>query len=397
MDLLLLKGAERTRAITQALNIKVTIAQLRTWWPKCPDNFDCSGNGMEVVALVGGRAYEARKQANALAKVAKEDAKRTDAALAEAGEMPDVIPDVDALGKAHEAARMQRLELETRDKESKRIAAATQAQAAEAAQLRDKATTRRIPVHALASAESQYADVSQEHAALEAEITAMKTRLAELVARAGDVSLRAGKLQDTVHDHQRANTEADDLEKRAAAIEASEHALAATPVDPGQLAAATIVEATAKAKLQAAVLAAGKFEKMAGLRAAAQAAKVKADATAAEAKRLDGVVKALTVEAPAALLATADVPKGFALTADGPELDGKKLDLLSDGERVWFAVELARRANEKSKILVVDRLESIAPDLQERFKRDATRGGYQLIAAKADAGDLVFEAISEEP
>jgi hypothetical protein len=60
-----------------------------------------------------------------------------------------------------------------------------------------------------------------------------------------------------------------------------------------------------------------------------------------------------------------------------------------------FAVEVARRSNPKSKILIVDGIERIADDRLEDFIREATSDGYQLIASRVDRGELVVEAIGQ--
>ena len=77
-------------------------------------------------------------------------------------------------------------------------------------------------------------------------------------------------------------------------------------------------------------------------------------------------------------------------------LDGVKLDGLCGREQITFAVEVARRANVKSKILVCDGLERVDPEQFETFVKEATRGGYQLIGTRVAAGDVVVEAIETD-
>jgi hypothetical protein len=65
-------------------------------------------------------------------------------------------------------------------------------------------------------------------------------------------------------------------------------------------------------------------------------------------------------------------------------------------ERLAFAVEIARRANERSKIIVVDGLETLDPAELEPFVREATRDGYQLLATRVEGGEAHLEAIELE-
>ena len=65
-------------------------------------------------------------------------------------------------------------------------------------------------------------------------------------------------------------------------------------------------------------------------------------------------MRSLTEQAPAELLAQCDGIPGLSLDGDDILLDGVRLDSLCGAEQVRFCVEVARRANAKSKILVVD-------------------------------------------
>jgi len=116
----------------------------------------------------------------------------------------------------------------------------------------------------------------------------------------------------------------------------------------------------------------------------------------AEAADLDETVKRLTKDAPADLLRTCEGIPGLALEGDEVKLDGKSLDMLCGAEQMRFAVELARRANEKIKILVVDGLERLDPELMDVFVAEATRDGWQLLATRVDRGDVVIEALARD-
>jgi hypothetical protein len=141
---------------------------------------------------------------------------------------------------------------------------------------------------------------------------------------------------------------------------------------------------------------------MEGARAAAHA-RAAADAAVdrrerlADAQRdadiLDGYVRALTNDAPATLLASSNGIAGLGIEGDEVTLDGKRLDALCGQEQMAFAVQIAKRLNEKAKLLVVDGLERLDPEQLDAFVREATRDGWQLLGTKVDRGGLVIEAI----
>ena len=124
----------------------------------------------------------------------------------------------------------------------------------------------------------------------------------------------------------------------------------------------------------------------------AAALRAVAEADAALAAKLDGVVIDLTNEAPKSL-AMVDAIPGLALNGERVTLDGKDLDALSGAEQMRFAVEVARRANAKSKIIVVDGLERIDPEQYAAFVQQATAGGFQLFGTRVAGGGLELEAV----
>ena len=120
-----------------------------------------------------------------------------------------------------------------------------------------------------------------------------------------------------------------------------------------------------------------------------------AKANEAEAARLDGIVNRLTHDAPAELLASSGV---HGLTDDGTDirLDGVALDSLCGKEQLQFCVEISRRTNGSSKLLIVDGIERIARDQLDDFVRLCTRDGYQLIATRVTEGPRTIQPIQPE-
>jgi hypothetical protein len=99
---------------------------------------------------------------------------------------------------------------------------------------------------------------------------------------------------------------------------------------------------------------------------------------------------------PKKAIAGARAIDGLALEGDRILLDGVDVDACSGREQLRFATEIARRANRSARILIVDGIETLDPESQTEFVKDATRDGFQLIATRVDAGDVVFDAISAE-
>jgi hypothetical protein len=130
-------------------------------------------------------------------------------------------------------------------------------------------------------------------------------------------------------------------------------------------------------------------------RAAAEADEA-AKAAEAKADRLDQIVRALADDAPRELvMQSAGVP-GLTISGDAILIDGVDIAAgCSGAEQMAFAVELARRANATSKILVVDNLERLDGAEFARFVELATKDGYQVFGARVQDCDLIVEPIEQ--
>ncbi len=109
------------------------------------------------------------------------------------------------------------------------------------------------------------------------------------------------------------------------------------------------------------------------------------------AKAADDIVHA--IDKLPAVLARRALPEGISFVDGDVALDGHTFANLSGREAMLLAVEVARRANARTKIIVTDRTEVIAPGRFDEFLQLATRDGYQLIATRVADGDLVIEAL----
>jgi hypothetical protein len=104
-------------------------------------------------------------------------------------------------------------------------------------------------------------------------------------------------------------------------------------------------------------------------------------------------VKTLTHDAPAALLKASNAIPGLAIDGDTILLDGRDIEKLSGAEQMRFAVDIAKRLNASTKLLLCDGLERLDPEQCEKFLAFATADGWQLICTKVAGGERVIEAI----
>ena len=392
MDLLLLKGKERRKAILAALPVTVTVEQLRRWWDKCPDNYDTSGHGLEVVATVRDAAYRKRADKNKEAKAAENELTATRKA-AETIHAPAEAPDLDRLENESAAAAARVASLESRQAEAAKQERAVAGRREKVEALRQQAASirgqlRPVSDEELVSAEEAVRSSQASVARIRAELEAAELQLRS--AEKSAIGLHAAREQQEA-DVERAQS----VEQQADELEAAMASVAIQPVPEVELEAARVAATTARDMLGQgrADYNAAREQKAAKLKVAELEAKVAT--IREEAERLDSIVKALSNDAPAELLSQAKGIDGLSLDGDEVLLDGVRLDALCGAEQIRFCVEVARRANSKSKILICDGLERLDPEAMDVFVREATRGGYQLLAMRVDRGDVVIEAIAD--
>lgn len=384
LELLLAKPKDRRAQIIAAIPVTVTPEQLRQW---APLDIDCAGHGLEVIERARKIVYDRRTEANATAKAATAEAERLAAEAktlaANAVDAPSVV-DANA---ALERARQRFADLRSQERQAVEAEARQEASRARISDLRAQAADIASRVGDDPSADVASAEAAENAACnvvRECEAALAKANEAYAAMKSASAAAKAAKTayDDALAKAAAATQTADDL---ASALDA-----AATPhVDPAAFEAAKVAgEAAAKALEDAkAAEQAGEAASRAAIAATAAEHAAKAAAT------LDAQVKALTNDAPAALLAASDGIPGLTLDGDAVLLDGVNIESLSGAEQMRFAIEVARRANAKSKILVVDGLERVDLDQMDAFVAEATRDGYQLLATKVDRGEIVIEAI----
>jgi hypothetical protein len=398
LDIFLEKDRRRRRALVlEALPCAVTRARLDAWIgdpAALPADFRVEGHGLEVVARAHTHLYTRRRAANALAEEARSEAERVAREAAALAGMITGNPVAigDALDRAELARGAHARLVHARDaaRAAEERAADARATIAEhlatAHRLRGEAAAKRPDGDALREATTAATD-----AALAVE--RLRVALDEAARAAAEADRRARIMVDAEAWASRLEGEAIHREESAAEIERA--LAAATPTAPSdeELAcAAAAVEEAARA-----VKASKRAQEALEARARAEEHVATARARAEDAAVLDRAVKRLANDAPDELLAEAKGIPGLGLSDDGDlTLDGKRLDALCGREQMAFAIEVARRLNARTRILVVDGLERLDPDELEAFVSEATRDDWQLIGTRVDRGDLELVALETE-
>lgn len=426
--------AAQRRMILEAIPTSVSFGQILEWVPglqkkslaeilgiapgDIAEDLDAPlpGHGLEVIGKVRKVLYARRTEANRATaerasevarcdkgvKVAQEAYRATCAADGLPGETPlEPTEAMAAVAQAEEALKALDRARAAAEQDARRAAKSRERVAAiraEAAARREKAPVapdEKAIEENLREQEAMEQTVAAQAAGVEKlreQLRQAEAVLADLIEES-DARLQAGrdlrKLAVVAAEEQEAIGQ---LLDQATELET---ALGEPPALPGpeSFAAAEQAVTTAKAQFARSKIATGVT--------AAQATLDQATALHTQAARISGVldaaVKALSDDAPAALLATQAGIPGLALDGDDISLDGVALSRLCGEERMRFAITVARRLNAKSKLLIVDGLEAVDEDNLSRFVELATAEGYQLLATRVGRGDTVLRPIGEEP
>lgn len=384
LELFLAKPKERRAQIIAAIPVVVTADQIRAWAPSIED-IDDSGHGLDVIERARKIVYDRRAEANAKAKASKAEADRL-AAEAAGIAAPESAPSVDDATEALERARQRFADLRSQERQAVEAEARQEASRRRIVELREKAETG-ISMGVSPKCDKIEADVAVHSA--EAKVASVREELERAESWLRETRERANAIAAAVAEWEGKFRAAEDAAHAANELESALDASAVPRVDPEEIAAAEAAGHEAAKALDSAK--AAELAKAAAYRAEVAADIAKRQQEAAD--DLDEQVKALTNDAPAALLAASDGIPGLTIDGDAVFLDGVNIESLSGAEQMRFTIEIARRANAKSKILVVDGLERVDLDQMDAFVAEATRDGYQLLATKVDRGDIVIEAI----
>lgn len=393
LELYLAKPKERKALVLAALPVAVTKEQIAKYVEPfdLPLDFDATGHGLDVVGRAHKYFYAERTAANKDAADALRNAERL---AAEAKTAAEAVTPGPVLAQAEvkvaiTAAERELLSLENRASEAEEAARRTAAQRERIETLRGQAkdVEASAPVELVDTTELDdlVVQAAESVRVLEEELASSRAALAKLQA-----DLSAAKAANDTRE--KAKLRAADLHAQADTLAAALAAATVVPPTESELAAARtkLSEANAnaaRADLQAKAMAAVE---------AANTAKNTAAEMQVEADDLDATVKRLANDVPTELLASAKGIPGLTIDGDEVLLEGKRLDGLCGAEQLKFAVDIARRANAKTKILLVDGLERLDPDQMDAFVAYATSDDWQLIGTRVDRGEVVIEAIEPE-
>ena len=384
LDLYLAKPRERRAVVLSALPAKITDVEFYAWIPEWARDLvpahvrDMLGtlHGIDAISALHKTFYDQRADANAAAKSAKNEAEQLAKQLDEMGDATGA-PSTEEAGRSAELARTHLAELDARKRR---------------AEQQEKSVTSARTMIVVARGNAAAQRKSAEGAPSKVEVETARERVVELrkqldaaIADFDEKRVAEENASLALRRADEFNAQADELERTIGAVTET------APTADDFAAARSDVDAAQAATLRAA-LAERIREHVAKVERATQSA----DELAKRAEDLTGIVDHLRVSAPRELLAKCNAIPGLGIDGDTLTLDGKSIDALSGREQMHFAIEVARRANAKTKILVVDRLEALDPDSLSAFIADATRDGYQLIATRVDRGEMVLDAITDE-
>ena len=383
LDLFLAKPRERRAIVLASLPAKVTPEDFAAWIPEqarslVPSHVrDMLGqlHGIDACAALHKVFYETRADANASAKEATNAA----AHLAKENEelrakLAPNAPTTVAAARTLEQARTHLAELDARarraEEQERRFASSRTVIAAkrEQAQHLRKLVTEG-PSH-------------EEVTAANARVTDLQHQLTSARDAQANLNIRLDNTRSAIR-------EAEAIEENLTSLERTISAAVEAPPSVTEFETAKKDVEFARETVQHATDAA----RVAEHDEATAKATAKAEERAAHAETLTAIVDRLRLEAPRELLSKCKGIDGLGIDGDDLTLDGKSIDALSGREQMRFAVEVARRANSATRILVVDGLERLDPDSLDAFVNFATSDGYQLLATRVDRGDMVLEAI----
>jgi len=381
---------ERRDAIAAATPCTVTIEDIRKYVPNIPADYDCSGHGLDVIAGVREIAYKARTTANA----------KRDADAAEADRARRAVPDaVEGSADVHAAAERENEAVTALGKlrsQNEQAAAAIERTAASRDRAKDLRTQAAIYEDRKGVSEEERAAAveTQKRASVEVERASEALREAQRALDAATGVLKEAMdnlahLDSCEQGYQESIAKAKDLRGQAEEIERTVASASAATVDDATMAAAIEEREQARTNVARAVAAKAHADAV----AVSEASAATAVASTAEAARLDGIVKALTDEAPAAILAAANGIPGLTLDGDKVLLDGVDLDMVSGSKRMRLAVEVAKRTAGRSKLLIIDGLERLADEQLDEFMGYATADGWTLVGSQVANGSMQIVAL----
>lgn len=407
IDLFHAKKAERKEMILKALPISVSRAELDKWLVGLPaiEEIDkvwerlAPLHGLEIVDQVRKLFATARTEHNGRAKELE-----AEVAALEAG-APPAVPNAKPVTEAEQAQRAAAAALADMQARSRRVeeqATKTKGTRDHAKELREHAAKLdaepwpdqqdiATAAAAVVTAQAHAEEVKARVVALEAELVAARQALETARSEHRVAVTVVGTLDAAVAVRHSSKNRADDLRAQADGLEAAIAATLDVAPSAEEIQAAELAEQRAEVDRVAAHAAALRTAHEAKL----NAVRTRLSEAHEAAGRLTGAVERFTKEVPNQLTTSNGIP-GLVLDGDAVFLDGVRIDALSGREQLLFAVEVSRRLNARSKILIVDGLERVDASNLDEFVKAATAGGFQLLATRVEAKDVVIEAIEPD-
>jgi hypothetical protein len=358
------------KILLQASPCAVTGEMLTRW---CEEDrpWNVDGHGQEVLGRVKDNYFSLRTTAGQECDRAEEEVKTRDSDVAKL-RSPDLPSITAAAAQTHVAAAERELAvLHDRRRQSEKREAEAEGTRAKIAELRSKAETLMDKPEApapdpleMAAAEAEAKSAEDAVAAAELRLARAKVARNALIGKANTANAIAAQVRAAID-------QANELEA----------AIAHTLDGDGDPIAVQV--AAAEESLEAARQLVAKATQADNLRAAeakAVAARDEHQARKSTWEKLDRIVKRLTTEAPAELAKQNSAIPGLEILPKSILWNGHDLDLMSDGEKLEFAVDVVKRTATGAKVMVIDKLEHLPPSLRPKFVRSVLEGGWVLFA-----------------
>jgi hypothetical protein len=388
------KSVERRRKVLTAMFVAATAEDQKRWTGEDLPAPDPEKHGLDVVKGLHDLYYAKRAQANknakdaaATLKLAQDEAEH----LAKPEHKGVVVPvpgkeddPVREAEKAREALEQRRQQAEAMAKRTEGTRARIAGLVKQADAIRD-AGPMVPPLRDVENANARLNLADVEVSELERKLEAARNEREE----AKKALLR---LEEQQRDANTATRDESQKRQQAAELEGTLAETAIAPPTDDELFQADAAVAQARVHCELVKAARAAHDALAKVCALTDSVA----AADAEAARLDRIVKTLDNEATAELAARANLPAGVSFVDDDVALDGHVFKLLSDSKRTALCVDLVKRIAPDAKLLRLDRLECMDPDLRDDFIRRAKAGGYQIIGTVVERGEMRIVTIGSD-
>jgi hypothetical protein len=387
------KPEDRRRKVLAAMPAVATESDFMRWTGDKWEPME-GVHGLDMVKRAHDHYYTLRTAANAAVDAAKAACKLAQdetQRLASPAHKGVVVPPPGEEDAPVLAAQKEVEALEQRRLQSEEMAKRTEGTRARIAESRAKADQRERTAPAGVEAIA-LTRLTEETGRACDEVTRLEGQLAEAKIRKQRAITAQNEAVDQNERHDKAIAEANKLRDQAGELEAT---LAEASIEPPTLQElADADQALFAAQSHADLVRAARKEHDAHVRLCVLTDEL--DAAKVEAKRLNDIVVRLDNDAPAELAARANMIQGLTFVDDDIALDGHVFKVISESEKTELCVDLVKRIAPEAKLLRIDKLEGMDPDLREDFIRKAKAGGWQIIGTVVERGEMRIVAIDAD-